>query len=198
MLNKSLFNIRIFLELIEFFLGVSTTMIDKIGLNFKPLTPTVVIWYLSVTIMQMCFTSLLLGVYFLRKPTLTADTLEDLLANPKLRIGGYFAFKNLNNHKQDIYDKLEPRVREYDTSLKYELHQNRPIQYLVDDSLVRDIINRKAVFMVDSYFGSLFQKLYPGANLMLSDYKYFEQYSYIYATKNIFNDEKDAVKYQRM
>ena len=196
--NQSQFNIRIFLELNEFFLGVSTIMIEKIGHTFNSLTLTVVIWYLSATVIQMSFSSLLRGVYFLRKPSLTANTLEDLVDNPELRIAGYFAFKELKDLKPDIYSKLEPRVREYDTSLKYELHQSVPIQYITDPRLVKDIVDRKAVLMINSYFGGVMAKYWPGANLMLSDTKYAQQYTYIYATKSIFKDEKDAVKFQTM
>ena len=157
-----------------------------------------VIWYLSATIMQMCFTSLLLGVYFLRKPSLTAESLEDLVENPNLLIGGYYSFKEIKDLEPDIYDKLEHRVRQYDTYLGYELYQSRPILYLMDHKLVKDIINRKAVFMVDSYFGGVFQRFYPGADLMLSQNKYAQHYSYFFATKNIFINQKDEVKFQQM
>ena len=162
------------------------------------MTTTVVIWYLCATIVQMCFTSLLLGVYFIRKPSLTADTLDDLVANPKLRIGGYYAFKELKELKEDIYNKLEPRVRQYDTHLDYELHINRALQYVTDDRLVKDIVNRKAVFMVNSYFGGVLSKFWPGANLMMSENKYAPQYTYIHASKTIFKDKKDSVKFQAM
>ena len=71
------------------------------------------VWILGLNILNKAFISLLLKTFFKVKPTLTVDTLDDIVSNPGLQISGRKTLEEIKLFKPGIYDEFEKRIKLY-------------------------------------------------------------------------------------
>ena len=145
----------------------------------------IVIYLVCLTILTKCFTSILLNTYFIKKETLTAETLQDIVDNPGLCVAGRRSLRYIQSIKPDIFEKLFDRVIDYENSLN--INSDKNMNDLTSPFLWEDIINRKAVAIVDSNSAEIFKNFYPDSKIMESEYKYNHFFSFSYVTKNVRN-----------
>ena len=128
----------------------------------------------------MCFVSLLLKVYFIQKPTLTVHTLQDIVDDPDLKIVGRDGLNEIKSFKPDIYAMLNPRLKEYEDSLG--IISGNP-QQLVNNRLMKDVFDRKAVLIISSNIKKVLQNIYPYYNLQESEQNMNSLYRFSSVTK---------------
>ena len=148
---------------------------------------------LCSTVLTKCFTGLLLNTYFMKKPSLTVDTFEDIDSNPGLSIAGRVGLRELKFLKPDLYLTLNQRLIEYENRLNVNTNSYNDI---VNRDIVRDIIDRKAVLIVNSKQTNILKSLYPESNLMESETKYSLLHRFCYVTKNAPNFRLIYRKYE--
>ena len=72
---------------------------------------------LSTTVLTKCFTSLLLGTFFKTKPSLTVETLEDIVSNPEINVIGRNTINELKSFYPEIYENIHKRNIDYEKQL---------------------------------------------------------------------------------
>ena len=135
------------------------------------------IWILSATILSKAFTSILLETYFITKPSLTVETLDDIINKPKLSIGGRPGLKQISFMNPEIHKLLEPKVKEYENSMKINSDNNNQ-HSLLELKIVEDIYYRKVVLILDTFWSNMIKSMFSGFNLMESKNKYNLRYGF--------------------
>ena len=153
----------------------------------KTIITLLFVWLLCTTILSQCFTSVLLKVYTIKKPSLTVQTLEEIINNPNLLVAGYIGLKQLEPYRPDIFHALEERVLNYHDRLNISL-DNR--MSLTNEGLVKDIIERKSVAIIHTFGTDLLKLFYPESNLMESEQKYTQLFRYSLVSKNFFKNKE--------
>lgn len=143
-------------------------------------------WVLTASFITRAFQSILLNIYYKSKPELTVYTLEDIVDKPDLLIAGSEFLKNIEEIKPDIYKNIEPRVKSYEKEMDIDFKTTGAINSaFYSDQVVRDVINRKAVLLVNSYQRKLFKIIYQNHLLLESDVKYGQTFLYSTVNKSI-------------
>ena len=157
-------------------INFKTNLINKLN---------IVIYLVCLTILTKCFTSILLNTYFIKKETLTAETLQDIVDNPGLCVAGRRGLRYIQSIKPEIFEKLFDRVVDYENSLNIITDKNP--NDLTNPFLWEDIINRKAVAILGSRETEVLKNLYPDSKIIESKHKYNHFFSFSYVTKNVRN-----------
>ena len=137
-----------------------------------------IIWILCFTVLSICFNSLLLRIYFIKTPSLTVQTLEDIVANPGLSVAGSIGLKPVKKFNPEVYHSLEKRVKEYEQLL--DIHE---VKELAKPELIMDVVERKAVVILGSYSTKIIQLFYPESNLKESNQKFNQLFKYSFVSK---------------
>ena len=103
-------------------------------------------WILCSTILIKCFTGLLLNTYFIRNPTLTANTLEDIVYNPDISVAGKFSLAEIKSSRPELFEILKQKVIDYENKLGVNTLENA--NSIFNQKLINDVMNRKAVILV--------------------------------------------------
>ena len=173
---------NLFLTMSGFFLGQSSN-IYRSSIKMKTgLYVLLFIWLLFSTILSKCFTSVLLGTFFKIKPTLTVETLEDLVSNPGIKIIGRESLDHFMSTKPKVYEILRKRL--------FVTNSEKILKILLTPEVMNDMINRKAVLLHDSHQRKAIQSLFPEINYKESEHKYNQQIIYTYVSKDNTNYEK--------
>jgi len=141
------------------------------------------VWILGLNILNKAFVSLLLKTFFKLKPTLTVETLDDIVSNPDLLIAGKDYIHEIKLFKPEIYDILERRITKYEEMLGIGGLFERPLEEILN-ILMKDIFNRRAVYLVRTIRVEIAKKLYFDLNLMSSPVKYCQRFEYYYISKS--------------
>ena len=125
---------------------------------------------MSLTIPTKCFTSVLRNTYFIKKETLTAETIQDIIDKPGLCVAGRRGLRYIQSIKPEIFEKLFHKVVDYENSLNINTDKN--VNDLTNPFQWEDIIDRKAVAILGSSEAEVLKNLYPDSKIMESEYKY--------------------------
>jgi len=142
------------------------------------------VWILGLNILNKAFISLLLKTYFKVKPTLTVETLDDIVSNPDLLIAGKDFMKEIKLFRPDIYDTLKNRILKYEK----ELNEKSSEDWL--NILMKDVFNGKAVYLINSVTVEFNKHLYFDSNLISSPVKYCPNYIYYYVSKSYLHHKQ--------
>ena len=135
-------------------INFKTNLINKLN---------IVIYLMGLSILSKCFTSILLNTYFIKKETLTAETFQDIINNPDLYVAGRRGLRYIQSIKPEFFEKLFDRVIDYENSLN--LNSDKGLEELLNPFLWKDIINRKAIVIVDFSDVNIFKNLYPDSKI---------------------------------
>ena len=138
-------------------------------------------WIICSTILSLSFKSLLLRTYFERRPTLTVNTLDELISMPELSIAGRQSVNELKYLRPDLHKTLKDRVNRYET--KMAINTRMSGKQLINEKLIKDMIERKAVFLTTTHSATLLKSIYTDSSLKESDNKYNAHYRYSYVHK---------------
>ena len=138
-------------------------------------------WIICSTILSLSFKSLLLRTYFERRPTLTVNTLDELMAMPALSIAGRQSVNELKYLRPDLHKTLKDRVNRYET--KMGINTRMSGKQLINEKLIKDMIERKAVFLTTTHSATLLKSIYTDSSLKESDNKYNAHFRYSYVHK---------------
>ena len=171
------------------FLGQTTHTLHRlrnsqsiISTHKNAITLLLFVLLICSSILSKSFTSILLNVYTIKKPSLTIQTMDDIINNPDLFVAGFISLKKLEHYRPDIFHALKERVINYHKILNIKLDDN---MYLLDDKLIRDIISRKSVALMSTLETELMKLYYPDSNLKESESKYNQLFSYSLVSKNV-------------
>ena len=139
-------------------------------------------WLLCSTILNKCFTSLLLKTYFKTKPFLAVETLEDIVSNPKMKIIGKQALLQIKSFKSNIYQNLNERLNKYERELN--ISNVDLMKVLTNSQVFNDVNEGKTVLLVDSHESHMFRDIYPLIKLKVSKHKYSHQIIYSYISRS--------------
>ena len=137
-------------------------------------------WLICSTILSQCFTSVLLNVYFIKKPSLTVESLEDIMNNQHLLVAGYPSLKELEPIRPDVYHALKERTLNYHKNLDNDLSL-RDLPF--NSGLLKDIVERKAVVLCHTFVVNFFKQSNQGLNLKESDQKFSQLFRYSLVSK---------------
>ena len=193
-LNSSISFIETYSLVSENFLGQTSHLLDRLR-NYVSIKPhhrkTIIlllfVWLMASTLLLQFFTSVLLNVYTIKKPSLTVQTLEDIVNNPDLLVAGYKGLKEIEPYKLDLFDALEERVKNYHKTLKMSLYD---IKELHKRELIKDIIARKSVLISSTFVTNMLKLFNPDANIMESEHKFFSLLKYGLVSKK-FSKHKE-------
>ena len=146
------------------------------------------VWIICSTILNKCFTSLLLRTFYITKPSLTVETLEDIASDSELKVIGRNGLNELQEINQQIYEIIYEKIDSYSQELGL-LTQRLP-DLVGTTQIFDDVQERKAVLMINSEMANLIKVFYPEINLMESEHKYNQQFFYTYVSKGIPNSEQ--------
>ena len=169
-----------FLELIELTLEQSSNIVDKVRMNNEKLFIVIFTWVLCSAIITKCFTGLLLNIYFIRRPSLTVNSLEDLDYNPNINVAGKWSLNELKLFDPEYFEILIKRLNAYENELGFDSLYD-PLA-IFDERLINDIMNRRAVVLLAEDDAQSYQMIYP--NFKSSENKYSLQYYHRYISKN--------------
>ena len=168
------------LDFIKLQLGQSSSFLRDVAMNDKVVYSLLFIWILSSTILAKCFTSLLLNTYFIRKPSLTVETLEDIVSNPGLSVSGKRSLIQIKSFKPEIYDILNKRLKEYESGLGIDSGSNP--NAVLGKRVIQDVLNRKTVLMLTNYDTIIIKNFHP--RLMESQHKAITTFEFSYISKH--------------
>ena len=146
----------------------------------KQLFMLLFIWILCSFILTKCFTGLLLKTYFIHKPSLAINTLEDIVKDHGISVTGKISLNLLKLIKPDIFDILIKRLVFYENKLGINTEM-RPISF-DNIHVIKDIMNRKAVILAPLNLAENFELIHP--NIKMAENKYFLQFVYWYVLKS--------------
>ena len=109
------------------------------------------------------------------------DTLEDIIDNPGLFICGSQGVDELKQFTPLIHSQLISRVKSYEEYLG--IPNADPI-HLVNDILMKDVFERKAVLILKTVFKDMIKIFYPHYNLEESQHKYNYLFRYSYVSRS--------------
>ena len=140
---------------------------------------------LSTTVLTKCFTSLLLGTFFKTKPSLTVETLEDIVSNPKINVIGRESLKELKVFNPEFYEIIHKRNTDYENLLNVsDLNEGEVFQ---DINMIKDVDQSKTVVLLNSLNAKSLKIFFHLNNLMESEHKYSQNFIYSYVTKSLPN-----------
>ena len=139
------------------------------------------IWLLFSSILTRCFTSVLLGTFFKTKPTLTVETIEDLVSNPDIKLWGRDSLNFFKLSKPKIYEILYKRLIDKNSETFFKL-SSKP-------EVINDIKQRKAVILAYGSRFDIIKCMYFNVNLQVSRHKYNQQVYFTYISKEIANSK---------
>ena len=173
-------NLASFFVDIQLCLEQGSAKINKIRMYNKNIFIVLFIWVLCSFILTKCFTGLLLKTYFIRKPTLAINTLEDIVNDPDISVTGKITLNLIKSYKPEIYDILIKRLEIYENKLgiNTELDPNES----ENEQIIKDVINRKAVLLQSLYVAEMVELVHP--HIKVAENKYFLQYQYWYISKS--------------
>ena len=190
--------IKLSIDLLKISLNQSTDYFEKIRFNQKNNKNRVniwriyillYIWIINTTILSKAFTSILLNTYYKLKPSLTVETLDDIINNPNLYIGGKTSAKQLQYRDSSVYKNIMKRVIDYENKMNIN-SDNRNRKILLNIKIAKDIYDRKAILLLSTFWTNMVKSYFPGFNLMESKNKYDLLYGYSYISKNHPNSEQ--------
>ena len=146
------------------------------------------IWILCSQVLSLSFTSLLLRAYNTKSPSLTVETLEDIVSKPKLSIVGSRSVNEIKLYKPDIYESLISRVNQFE--YKLGINEKANARNLNNQSIIKDIVERKAVMIVATTIAQMIPNLNFKADLKASDTKYNSVIRYSYVSKGLPHDHR--------
>ena len=142
------------------------------------------IYIICSTILTKCFTSFLLNIYFIQNPSLFVETLEDIISKPNLFIAGRVGLKEISTTKPKIYEILFKRLLVYEKSLNINTQNFMGMR---DQRIQRDVLKRKAVFIVNTMQAQVLKNVNPFEPIMDSPKKYNLLLRFSFVTKNAQN-----------
>ena len=132
----------------------------------------------------MAFTSLLLKSYMIRKPSLTADTLEDVMNQNHLLI----AAPQLNRIDPIIYNMFSERIDKF-----FKLYPNEANDidlFVQNPSIIKEVQNKRAVILCPTNCKRIIKQINSNIRIMESEIRYKHRYIYTYFNKNVPNRVK--------
>ena len=182
MVNQTSF-INIIILLLQTLLTQSSHQLSKTTkIRFSSLM-VLLIWILCSQVLSLSFTSLLLRAYNTKSPSLTVETLEDIVSKPKLSIVGSRSVNEIKLYKPDIYESLISRVNQFE--YKLGINEKANARNLNNQSIIKDIVERKAVMIVATTIAQMIPNLNFKADLKASDTKYNSVIRYSYVSKGL-------------
>ena len=148
----------------------------------KTLFILIFIGIVCTTILSKSFTSLLLRTYYIKIPSLTVETLEEIAYNQELNVLGSSAIKLLVESKPEIYSILKEKAVKYESEfpeIDFSDYKNLP-----NDKLIKDVINRKTTIITRGFAIEMLTRLYPESSLSISDTKFSQIFKYTFVTRN--------------
>ena len=167
----------IIMDLSMILIDQASSMFNIMKENSLALYSVILIYILCASVLTKCFTSLLLNVYFIKIPSLTVETLEDIVFKPKLWVAGRPGLNEIKISKPDIYKALYNRIIEYENKLGINTES---LMQVMNEQIAKDVANRKAVMLLFSNQVKFYQNYHPGLNLMGSSTKYNPVIRFIY------------------
>ena len=140
---------------------------------------------LFITVLTKCFTSLLLGTFFKTKPSLTVETLEDIVSNPEINVIGKDTIKELELFNTEIYEIIRKRNVDYEKQLNISEMEEAEINTL--SKVIKDVYQRKTVIITNSLVSKSFKLLTHLIDLMESEHKYCQTFVYTFVSKSFPN-----------
>ena len=156
---------------------LSTTTKDRISSLL-----VLFLWILFSRVLSLSYNSLLLRTYNIRTRSLTVETLEDIVSKPELLVIGSRSVNEIKLYKPNIHKALINRVIKYESQLNIDVTNARSLS---KESLIRDIVNRKAVMIVPTIHAIMVPRLNLKANIMASDTKYNSIIRFSYVSKGV-------------
>ena len=132
------------------------------------------------TFLTNCFTSLLLKTYFIRKQSLTINTLEEVVNDLGISVAGRVGLLGIKSLKPEFYDILNKRVINYENKLGIDSWKDANL--ILSEIVLKGVINQKTVILLPLKDAILYEILYP--KLKAAELKYSPQYYYWYISKN--------------
>ena len=138
------------------------------------------IWMICSAILTKCFTSILLETYFIRKPSLAINTLDDILNDPDISVTGKRSLNILKSFKPEIYDILIERLENYENKLGINTESDPNASE--NEQVIKDIMNRKAVLLASFFDAEMFELIHP--YIKKAENIYYHQHHYWYVSKS--------------
>ena len=136
-------------------------------------------WLMSSSILSWAFTSLLLGSYINKKPSLTAEMLEDVIDNSDLLV----ASPELKEFDPQLYKILG---RRYDKFVDlYPDESSDRHKFVISTRLIEEVKRRKAVIICRTPCKNIIKHFNPNLRVMESEYRYGQRYGYMYFSENM-------------
>ena len=142
-------------------------------------------WIITTSCITRSFKSILLNTYYKTKPSLTVNTLEDVVNRPDLSISGSFNLDFINQFTPEVHNNLMQRAVSYETRMGIDYNTREGGLAAYSNGVIQDVVNRKGVILTNSYGSDLYKKMYPMYKLMESNTKYAQSFAYTVIHKNI-------------
>ena len=142
-------------------------------------------WLITSSCITRSFKSILLNTYYETKPSLTVNTLEDIINLPDLSISGSYNLDSIEHFKPELYNDLMKRTISYEKRMGIDYTIEEGILASYSRNIIEEVVNRKGVIITNTYTTDMFKKMYPMYKLMESDVKYAQLFVYIVVHKNI-------------
>lgn len=175
--------LNIIFHLIQPLLDQSSNMVNQFRKKNVPLLLVVILWLLVTRLLSQSFKGLLLETYNTITPSLTVETMDDIIANRELSVVGSHALNDIKTYKPDLYRSLISRVNEAESRLG--LNERAAVRDLINPSIIRTIVDRKSVLIVPTLYSVMIQSFNPSVNLKTSQIKYNSLIRYNYVSYNI-------------
>ena len=157
----------------------------------------IIIWILSASILTKCFTSILLGIYSTQKPYPLVYTLQDIIDNKDIKIGGRHALNKLSLYNKDYYDLLDKR---FITGKTYNLPENfiNSNVIFLNRNLIQDLLDGKVVMFYDSEYMDRVRNIYVKhwQLFSVSESKYMQMYMSYTMSRNIIFQKDILFRYK--
>ena len=144
-------------------------------------------WIITTSCITRSFKSILLNTYYKTKPSLTVNTLEELVNRPDLLISGSVNLNSIEKFKPEFYNELMQRAISYEKRIGIDYKTQEGTIALFSKGIVEEVVNRRGVIITNTYNINMFKKMYPVYNLMASDVKYAQLFIYTVVHKNILH-----------
>ena len=157
------------------------------GIKESPISLYILLfcWLITTSCITRSFKSILLNTYYMTKPSLTVNTLEDIVNRPDLSISGSFSLHSIKQFKPEFFDELLQRAISYETKMDINFKTPNGTLASYSKSVVEKVVKRKAVIITNTYGTDLFKQMYPMYKLMESDIKYAQLFIYTVIHNNI-------------
>ena len=143
------------------------------------------VWLIASSCITRSFKSILLKTYYKTKPSLTVNTLEDIVNRPDLSISGSFNLDGIKQFKPEVHRDLMRRAITYQTKMDIDYDTANGTLASYSKNVIKEVVNGQGVIIANTYGVELFKKMYPMYKLMESDIKYAQIFVYSSIHKNI-------------